>query len=325
LYFNAQFAAQFVSSELLKLENGLFLKDIFRWPELVAAFKQTLKSGQTQRLTVQLNTLLDEKARFFAISIAALRKPKTAEIYGGIGIFHDITELKRSEQIRIDFVGNASHELRTPLTSLKGYVETLKEDFQEKNFSHFENFLNILSTNVDRLIDLVNDLLTISSLESHPDLRLELIEPLQLTENVVNEFQALANEKKQMIQVSGQIPAFKADAGKIEQILRNLISNAIKYIPEYKQITILWEALPDASIVLKVKDNGPGIPKEHHDRLFERFYRIDKGRARDAGGTGLGLSIVKHIVQSHKGQVKMFSDPENGGGTEFICIFPRIA
>jgi two-component system phosphate regulon sensor histidine kinase PhoR len=269
---------------------------------------------------MRLSTQLELQPRYFAISLTPLRHTKTLEVYGVIGVFHDISDIKLTEQIRIDFVGNASHELRTPLTTVKGYIETLKQDLQDKHYDQALQFTEIVSKNVDRLIELVSDLLSLSTLESNPELNLELMEPLKVSEQVIAELARLALEKHQVIRVIGQVPPFLADIRKVEQVLRNLVQNAIKYIPEGKSIQIRWEPHVDGRVALRVIDDGPGIPLEHHSRLFERFYRIDRGRARDMGGTGLGLAIVKHIMMIHGGQVQLKS--QLGQGSEFICYFP---
>ena len=171
-YFNSQFAAQFISQQLMG-QKDLYLQDLFRDPEIHRHFQAALTEGKAQKLTVQFRPVLDMQDHYFAISINPLRKVKNKEIQGAVGIFHDITELKKAEQIRIEFVGNASHELRTPLTSIKGYVETLKEDWVEQRFQDGEKFLNIISNNVNRLIELVNDLLSLSTLESVSELKIE--------------------------------------------------------------------------------------------------------------------------------------------------------
>ncbi|WP_413558186.1 sensor histidine kinase [Bdellovibrio sp. HCB209] len=320
LYFNSQFAAQFLKAPQLTMEN-LRLKDAIRAPDVLEGFEHTIKTGKGNRFTVKLPTLIDNQPRFFSVSVNPIRNEKTREVYGIVGIFHDITELKRAEQIRIEFVGNASHELRTPLTSIKGYVDTLKDDIKNGQLEQADKFINIVSRNIDRLMDLVNDLLSITSLESNnSELRLEVIHPLQISEHVVSEMAVLAAEKSIAIRVVGEVPPFKADSRKVEQVLRNLVSNAVKFIPNGKTVQIRWERDIKDYIILRVIDDGPGIPGEHLDRLFERFYRIDKGRTRDAGGTGLGLAIVKHIMQSHGGTVAVKSQVDVG--TEFICSFP---
>lgn len=321
LYSNSQFAAQFLTGNQLKQEN-LRLSDAIRSSDVLEGFEKTIREGKVNRFTVKLSTLLDNQPRYFAVSVNPIRNEKTRTMYGVVGIFHDITELKKAEQIRIDFVGNASHELRTPLTSIKGYIDTLKEDVKTGEISQAGKFLDIVSRNIDRLMDLVNDLLSISTLESaNSELKLEMIHPLQISEQVVAELAVLAAEKNIAIRVIGEVPPFMADARKVEQVLRNLISNAVKYIPNGKSVQIRWEKDPQKNkIVLRVIDDGQGIPAEHLDRLFERFYRIDKGRTRDAGGTGLGLAIVKHIMQSHGGNVSVKST--EGQGSEFVCCFP---
>ncbi len=319
LYFNSQFAAQFLSNEQVNAPI-LRLKDAIRSSDVLEGFANTIQSGKVHRFTVKLNTLVDAAPRFFAVSVNPIRNEKTKEIYAIVGIFHDITELKKVEQIRIDFVGNASHELRTPLTSIKGYVDTLQEDVKTGQLEQAGKFLNIVSRNIDRLMDLVNDLLSLSTLESHGELKLELIHPLQISEHILAEMAVLAAEKNISIRVIGEVAPFMADAHKVEQVLRNLVSNAIKFIPHGRSVQIRWEGNPAQNVILRVIDDGPGIPVEHLDRLFERFYRIDKGRTRDAGGTGLGLAIVKHIMQSHGGSVAVRSAPDQG--CEFICTFP---
>jgi len=318
-FFNSKFATLFLDSGQMNQEQ-IFLTDVFRDPVIYNSFRRVLVEGEVVKQELQMETKRDASTRHFLLSLSPLRKGKTNEIYGMIGIFHDISDIKKTDQIRIDFVGNASHELRTPLTSIKGYIETLKQDFESGNTAQAGSFLQIISRNVDRLIDLVTDLLTISTLESHPQVKTTVISPMQLSNLVVTDLMILAQGKNQKIFINADVEAIRADAEKIEQVLRNLVTNAIKYIPEGKEIHIKWQYDTDG-VILRVRDNGPGIPKEHHDRLFERFYRIDKGRSRDRGGTGLGLAIVKHIVMAHGGRVELKS--EMGKGSEFICYFPQ--
>lgn len=318
LYFNSQFATQFLTQDQLAKGN-IWLKDALRSVDVHDGFVSTIETGKLQRFTVKLNTLSDALPRYFAVSVNPIRNEKTREVYGVVGIFHDITELKMSEQIRIDFVGNASHELRTPLTSIKGYIETLREDAKHGDYELAPKFLDIVSRNIDRLIDLVNDLLNLSTLESQGELRLSEIEPFVISEQVVSELAVLASGKNIVLRISGEAPVFKGDSRKIEQVLRNLISNAIKFIPSHSSVEVRWSQERD-TVVLRVMDDGPGISEEHLSRLFERFYRVDRGRTRDAGGTGLGLAIVKHIMQSHGGTISVKSS--QASGSEFICSFP---
>lgn len=320
LYFNSQFAATFL--EPVQVQNvNVFLTNVFRSPEIYEAFQSAKEKGFSQKITLRMNSRLDGGGRFFSVSLYPLRKGRLREVYGVIGVFYDITDIKKAEQIRIEFVGNASHELRTPLTTVKGYLETLKEDFKAGQMEQVPSFLEIIGRNVDRLIELVNDLLSLSSLEHGSQLKLETVNALGISEMVVKELARAASEKNQMIRITGDLPKFQADFRKVEQVLMNLVSNAIKYIPEGKTIQIRWERGLKNDVILRVIDDGLGIPEEHHARLFERFYRIDKGRSRDAGGTGLGLAIVKHIMTSHGGSVSVKSSP--GNGAEFICLFPQ--
>ena len=319
LFFNPQFATLFIGTEKNARERSF--SQVFSQPELHRAVEHVVQKGTTQKVTLRIPTLVDAVPRFFNISLAPVRMMKNQELYEITAVFHDITDIKKAEQIRIDFVGNASHELRTPLTSIKGYVETLQDDIKSNRFDQADKFISIVSRNVDRLIALVNDLLNISKMESGAsELNLQKLSPMQITQAVIGDVALLAQEKNIVIKTTCNASVLEADGQKVEQVLRNLISNAIKYIPEGKEIQILWEA-SSTETVLRVADNGPGIPEEHHVRIFERFYRIDRGRTREAGGTGLGLAIAKHIMQSHGGSIEIRS--HLGQGAEFICRFPQ--
>jgi two-component system, OmpR family, phosphate regulon sensor histidine kinase PhoR len=333
VFFNSQFAAQFLSSSLLQSrEEGraIALIDCMREPVVLELFDQVLKTGESSSKQIRLRTQLDGPShpsgtvalRYYSLRVSPLREENTRELYGVLAVFHDITEMKKAEQIRIEFVENASHELRTPLTSVKGFVETLREDVNAGRLEQAPQFLNIISKNVDRLTELVNDMMTISTLEGASPLRLETINPALITEDVIARLSSLATEKQILMKSHFSAGNFRADAHKVEQVLFNLIGNAIKYIPEKSMVEIVWSETSAREVRLSIKDNGPGIAEEHLSRLFERFYRVDRGRSRDVGGTGLGLSIVKHIMQSHGGSVSVKS--ELGVGAEFICLFPMV-
>ncbi|MGE3757181.1 MAG: sensor histidine kinase [Pseudobdellovibrionaceae bacterium] len=320
MFFNSHFANHFMSKE--QAQSQPRLAEILRVPEILQLFSQSLTKGRSGNATVKIHSMLDSSTKYFAVSVSPLREPSQRVVYGAIGIFHDITEVKKTEQIRIDFVGNASHELRTPLTSIKGYLETLKDDFKAGKADSAEKFLGIISRNVDRLMELVDDLLTISTLEATGGIRPELITVETLTKQALSQVEPLRSEKNQTLEVLDHVGELYADGSKVEQVLINLVSNAIKYVQPNGKIRVEWERNDAGDAILRVIDDGPGIPEEHLDRLFERFYRIDKGRSRDAGGTGLGLSIVKHIMQSHGGTAMVRS--EVGEGSEFTCIFPEL-
>ncbi len=319
LFFNSQFAMVFGTDDRHEARS---LTDLFRTPDVVQAYRQALK-GDRQSLSATLRTKT-ARPRHFSLSVAPLKEADSGEIFGAVGIFHDVTELKQAEQIRIEFVGNASHELRTPITSIKGYVETLKQDIQAKNYEAAEQFIGIISRNVDRLTFLVNDLLDLSALESGGELKKVQVSTQEVTEAALKQLETRRASRKQTIDVRDQVRSFMADPQRVEQVLLNLIDNAIKYTPEGRLVDVSWEIAGD-DVILRVKDNGAGIALEHQPRLFERFYRVDAGRSRDQGGTGLGLAIVKHIMIKHGGSIRLESRP--GSGSEFICTFShaRIA
>jgi two-component system phosphate regulon sensor histidine kinase PhoR len=317
LFFNSQFALIF-GGDHHRMSTSL--SDLFRTPDVLRSYREALRTGERQSLNAALHTTTGRQ-RHFSISVAPLRESNDqGEIFGAVGIFHDVTELKQAEQIRIEFVGNASHELRTPITSIKGYVETLKEDLKSKNYEGAEQFVNIVSRNVDRLTYLVNDLLDLSALESGGELKKVIVDIQEVTEAALRQLETRREVRKQTIEVKGGAKALLADPQRVEQVLLNLIDNAIKYTPEGRRIEIVWETTGD-DVVLRVKDNGAGIPLEHQPRLFERFYRVDAGRSREQGGTGLGLAIVKHIMIKHAGSIRLVSS--GGQGSEFVCTFPQ--
>jgi two-component system phosphate regulon sensor histidine kinase PhoR len=313
LFFNSQFAVVFGTDDRREARS---LTDIFRAPDVVQAYRLALK-GERQSLNATLRTTA-ARPRHFALSVAPLKESDSGEIFGAVGIFHDVTELKQAEQIRIEFVGNASHELRTPITSIKGYVETLKEDLKTKNYEGAEQFVGIISRNVDRLTFLVNDLLDLSTLESGGELKKVEVITQEITEAALKQLETRRASRKQTIEITDRARGVLADPQRVEQVLLNLIDNAIKYSPEGRRIDVTWETSND-DVLLKVKDNGAGIGIEHQPRLFERFYRVDAGRSREQGGTGLGLAIVKHIMLKHGGSIRLVS--QAGQGSEFICTF----
>lgn len=320
-YFNSRFATLFLNSEQVRLATGLSLMDLIRNADLNEAVLRSLRSGSVERLQLKTASQIDSLIHDFAVTVSALREEKGREIYGALVLFTDISDLKKAEKIRIEFVENASHELRTPLTSMKGFVEMAREDLEQGRPQMVPQFLATISKSVDRLNELVGDMLTLSSLEQAGGLRIETMDPQVVTAEVIERLVPLAEARGIVIKSSVLAPEFRADPGLVDRVLENLVGNAIKYIQEGGWVHIEWtQDLDSKCIRLAVKDNGPGISEEHLGRLFERFYRVDKGRSRDMGGTGLGLAIVKHIVHSHGGQIRVTSHP--GQGAEFQCEFP---
>lgn len=237
-------------------------------------------------------------------------------------VIHDITKQKKLEMVRKDFVANVSHELRTPLSVIKGYVETLVDDHREIPLEDRDRFLRTIQRHTERLNSLLEDLLTLSRLESiNPGLRRESTELSPLIAGIVEDYRARPSSAQHRLAftVDPAIGSLLIDPLKITQVFENLCDNALKYTPPGSQIDLCARRL-DHEVEVSVKDNGPGIPEADVPHIFERFYRVDKGRSREKGGTGLGLSIVKHIVQLHQGRVWVESIP--GKGTTFYFSLP---
>jgi signal transduction histidine kinase len=231
---------------------------------------------------------------------------------GVVVVLHDITELRRADQIRREFVANVSHELRTPLTAIRGYVEALAEgdvDPEEQN-----RFLDIIKRHALRMERLVKDLLRLARLDAGQE-TLELVscDTRALVHAVIADLSSGLSAKRQLVDVHVETDAesVQADPAKLHDVLRNLIANASTYAPEDTRIGVAISRTYER-ITFVVADEGPGIPEEDLARVFERFYRVDKSRARDPGGTGLGLAIVKHLVELHGGSVRVENQSESG-------------
>jgi two-component system phosphate regulon sensor histidine kinase PhoR len=241
--------------------------------------------------------------------------------HGSIVMFHDLTRLKQLQNARQDFVANVSHELRTPLSLIKGYVETLLDGARE-NPEVAVKFLQTIDRNAERLNLLIEDLLTISELESgRVRLNLQAVPLIPLVTSVFEDFKTRATAKN--VRLTSHTPevSVRADVDRLEQVLANLLDNAIKYGRAHGTVTVGATPIEGGLIEMFVQDDGPGIPPEALERVFERFFRVDKARSREQGGTGLGLSIVKHIVQGHGGRVWAKSEP--GHGATFFFTLPQ--
>ncbi len=243
---------------------------------------------------------------------------------GAVLVARDVTERRRYERLRKEFVANVSHELRTPLTLIRGYVETLREGALG-DAVRAPGFLETIEKNVLRLNALVDDILELSRLESGgPILKPRPVEARALLGKVMEDFRPLAEKKRQILSMEADpsLEPFPADSDFLERAVRNLVDNAVKYTPEGGAVK-LQAAAEGEDVVFRVRDNGPGILAADLPRLFERFYRVDKSRSRELGGTGLGLAIVKHIAQLHGGRVDVESTP--GTGSVFSLRLPRRA
>ena len=243
------------------------------------------------------------------------------EVNGAVVLFHDITELKRVDQMRRDFVANVSHELRTPLSILRGYIETLLDSGQTSR-DELRRILGVMERHSKRLGVLLDDLLSLAKLESAtPNLQLSTVRLDELCLSVTRDWDKKCAEKNLRLIVDLQpgLADIAADRSRLQEVLYNLLENAVKYSRDCGEIRLRVEQR-DGEIVLSVSDNGIGISKEDLPRIFERFYRADKSRSADSAGTGLGLAIVKHIAQLHRGRVEAESKP--GKGTTVRVILP---
>jgi len=249
-------------------------------------------------------------------------RPKDSDIdnSGGIVFIQDITKVRKLEQIRTEFVSNVTHELKTPITSIRGFIETLKNGAMN-NPVVAERFLEIIDIEAERLHELINDILLLSEIETKlKDTNLEIFDLKSMVDDVFKVMQNIAKEKK--ISLNNNVRdevLMKANINRMKQLIMNLVDNGIKYNVQNGSVSVDGYR-EDGKVVISVKDTGIGIPSAHIPRIFERFYRVDKGRSRGMGGTGLGLSIVKHIVNLYNGEIKVNSVV--GEGTEFIVKIP---
>ncbi|MBN1274165.1 MAG: HAMP domain-containing protein [Candidatus Aminicenantes bacterium] len=279
--------------------------EVLREPEFGDLIKGVRESGKNRSAEIGINDRI-----YFC---SAIYLGSRGEI---VVTFHDMTEVKNIEKIKKDFIVNVSHELRTPLTAIKGFVETLKEDIGDKG----SEYLQIINRHTERLINIVKDLLFLSELEEKKiTLEWENVDFGLLTENIMKIFRPKIKDKNLDLEVSvtKNLPPLVGDSFKLEQMLINLVDNAVKYTEKGK-ITVSLKQDKDC-LILSVEDTGIGIPDDQQNRIFERFYVVDKSRSRKGGGTGLGLSIVKHITLLHRGEVKVESGIK---GSRFTVSLP---
>jgi len=236
-------------------------------------------------------------------------------------VLHDISELRRLERVRQDFVANVSHEFKTPLTAIRGFAETLLAGALE-DVDHRKRFVEIIQEHAERLTRLTDDLLKLSSIEAgRMELELHTVNPVDLLKMCAESADFAAEKKQQTIQIDcpPNLPAIRGDSGRLRDVLQNLLDNAVQYTPPGGHI-ILSASKDGNEVVFTVADNGIGIPQAEQERIFERFYRVDEGRSREVGGTGLGLSIARHIAEAHGGRV--WVESAIGQGSRFHFSVP---
>jgi len=306
--------------------RGRQFSEVFGHPQLTALVSTVLttRAGQEDEI------LLSPSGRCLHIEASVAGGEQDNEACAVL-VFHDITELRRLEKIRKDFVANVSHELRTPLTSIKGYVEALLDGGKDDPETSAK-FLDIILKQSDRLNLILEDLLQLSKIESGQVLLKR--EPLQIgavIERTLAMMRPLAGKKghRLIVHIAPRLPLVNGDEERLGQVLSNLLDNAIKYTPEQGSITVAAHHIPSSaqsadakpeSVEISVTDSGIGIPEQDRPRVFERFYRVDKARSRELGGTGLGLAIVKHIVEGHGGQVWVEGNLPTG--SRFVVRLP---
>jgi two-component system phosphate regulon sensor histidine kinase PhoR len=323
LVVNEQGRVQLVNGaarKMLNLQNapeGRHYVEIIRQPDIAAQIAGALRQTVSEGLELSL-------PREPELTIIARSAPVAAE--GGAGavvVMHDITDLRRADRIRRDFVANVSHELRTPLTAVRGYVEALLDEGAEP--ADLRRFLEIIGRHTLRMERLVRDLLRLARLDAGQEPREHTSCAVDaLFSGVVTELESTLEAREQTVEqhIAPDAATVLGDPAKLHDVLRNLLENATNYAPEGSTIGMAAERRA-ARIHLVVSDTGPGIPEPDLPRVFERFYRVDKSRtrgARDPGGTGLGLAIVKHLVELHGGRVTAANRPE--GGAMFTVDLP---
>lgn len=294
------------------------LTELTRNPAIYDAFLDAIH-GQ-ERGGVKVETY-ESGRRVFDLRVVPLRSGGGAKILGAVGVLFDITRLERLEVVRQEFLSNVSHELRTPLTSIMALAETLETgalNDQENN----RRFLSIIQKNAVRMKHLIEDILELSAIEAgNVNVNPETIQLRSLVEEIISSLSSAAAGRSISVEnlVEPDAKVF-ADPHRLMQMLSNLIDNAIKFNRDKGTITIVYEAGDRDRII--VTDTGEGIPGQHLDRVFERFYRADRARSRDLGGTGLGLAIVKHLAKAHGGEVTVTS--RVGEGTQFTIELPSM-
>jgi two-component system, OmpR family, phosphate regulon sensor histidine kinase PhoR len=294
---------------------GSSLLEVVRQTELIGAVRRVLAGESRVESEIVTGTL---RQHYFAATVAAVRAGETS---GAVIVLHDITELRRLERIRRDFVANVSHEFRTPLTAIQGFAETLIggaiDDPQNRG-----RFLAIILEHSRRLARLTEDLLRLSQMDAD-QLALEIrgVSVSQLIESCYETAQRRAGEKELVLSlnVASQMPDVAADNRRLQEVLQNLLDNAIQYTLPGGTIVLSAETRND-EVIFTVADTGIGIPQADQPRIFERFYRVDVARSREAGGTGLGLSIAKHLVEAHGGRI--WVESEFGAGSKFHFSVP---
>ena len=288
--------------------------EVFRRGPLAAALGEAVKSGRVRTEEVALENPGDRVLQMHATPFT-----RAGVRLGTVAVFHDISELRRLERVRSDFVANVSHELKTPLTAIRGFAETLRAE--DVDGDQLDRYLGVIERHAQRLSRLIDDLLTLSRVEGRTaTIELEAIDLRRSVSSVLADMSdQLESRGLEISQKHTGESLVWSDRMAVEQVLVNLIDNAAKYTDPGGRIEVRTEATP-SGVRLTVEDSGIGIADAQKARIFERFYRVDEARGRDVGGTGLGLAIVRHLVQLSDGDIRVESEP--GKGSSFIVSLP---
>jgi two-component system phosphate regulon sensor histidine kinase PhoR len=301
-----------------QVANGTLLETV-RDAAVERLLGEALSRRERQRGTLTLQRPAEPERHLEVV--AEPIKDGPGDVTGAVILFRDITELRRTETMRRDFVANVSHELRTPLSILRGYLETLLENPKQPPAELLRIF-EIMERHSNRLTLLVDDVLSLARLEG-PGVALDLatVRPATFLRGIMRDWERKFSSKnlETRLDAADDLPPLQVDEGRLQEVIYNLLDNAVKYSSVGGRIAVR-AALADDQLVVSVSDNGPGIPARDLPRVFERFYRADKARHRELGGTGLGLSIVKHIAQLHGGSVE--AESERGHGTTVRVRLP---
>jgi len=291
------------------------LTELTRNPAIYNAFRDAL-NGQ-ERSSVKVETYSSDRG-IFDLRVVPLSNAE-GKVPGAIGVFFEITKLERLERVRQEFLSNVSHELRTPLTAILAFIETLESGAMAEPENN-QRFLEIIRKNATRMHTLIDDILELSAIEAgHVTVEVRQIELVSLVDEVITSLTAKAAVRGIVVENRVQAGEFVcADPRRLEQMLTNLIDNAIKFNRNAGKVIVRHEK--DFCSRIIIQDTGDGIPSQHLERLFERFYRIDKARSKELGGTGLGLAIVKHLARAHGGEVRVKS--RLGEGSTFEINLP---
>jgi len=282
-----------------------------------------LEQARTASTTVSNEVVIGSlRTRNFAVTITPIRADDT--LSGLVMVLHDITEIRRLERARRDLVANVSHEFKTPLTAIRGFAETLLDGALADSQNN-RRFLRIICDHAERLSRLTDDLLKLSQIEAGKlELKRRPVSIRPLIEPCLETIRLNAEEKNLAVECdcSPDLPLVHGDPPAVQQAIQNLLDNAVRYTPRGGRIAVAAR-VHDSYVAVSVSDTGPGIPASEQTRIFERFYRTDAARSREAGGTGLGLSIAKHLVEAHGGRIEIRS--EVGHGSTFTIYLPQAS